>query len=178
MLPLDQSRVDGRERSGEADLLTVAGVRGVLVGVGNPHFVVPVDGDPVVSGIFPGPGGVPVTAHAPVDGAAGGFGASIETHPAFPQRTNVHAMERCAGDTLSVANHERGAGRTLACGTGAVAAVRVAQLLGWVGPGARVVMEGGVLDVTIDGSGEASLTGPAVVSFDGSVAFPSSEHAV
>lgn len=164
-LPVDLSRVERREQVNSAGVLTVAGRRGVLIGVGNPHFVVPVDGDPAASGIFPGPG-------------SPGFGPTIEHHPAFPRRVNVHAMERSAGDTLAVANFERGAGRTLACGTGACAAVRAAQLLGWVGPGARVLMEGGVLDVTIDSGGRASLTGPAEASFSGVAAFCPAAHAV
>lgn len=69
-------------------------------------------------------------------------------------------------DTLRLRVHERGVGETLACGTGACAAVAAARIEGWVGDDVRVRLPGGELRVTL-GDDSLTLRGPAVEAFRG-----------
>ena len=99
------------EASGEAYVypIDVAGtdIEIGAVSIGNPHAVLTVSS----------------VETAPVDR----LGPALETHPRFPQRTNVGFMEILAGDHIRLRVHERGTGETRACGTGACAAVAVGQ---------------------------------------------------
>lgn len=75
------------------------------------------------------------------------WGSLIEVHPFFPERANVEFVEVVGPGELRVVVWERGAGATLACGTGACAVVVAATTLGYVEGAARVLLPGGALDV-------------------------------
>src|SRR5205085_2362162 len=61
------------------------------------------------------------------------LGPTIETHKSFPERTNVHFVQVCSPAEIIVRTWERGAGETLACGTGACASVVASSLTGRTG---------------------------------------------
>lgn len=84
----------------------------------------------------------------------------------FPKGTNVHIAVVEGAQTLRVRHWERGVGLTMACGTGAVACAAAAIERGLVQSPVEVFVPGGRLLVEWDGSGAASLTGPAVRVFD------------
>ncbi len=117
-------------------------------GMGNPHVVIPV-----------------------ADGAAVDlerFGAALEVHPAFPARTNVHFVQVLSPTHLVMRVWERGAGPTLACGTGACATLVACRLLGLAEASARVDLPGGPLQIEWQGPGQPVwMTGPAEAVFDG-----------
>jgi len=120
------------------------------VSVGNPHAVLTV---------------ASVDA-APIDR----LGPSIETHRRFPKRVNVGFMEVIDRGHIRLRVHERGTGETLACGTGACAAVAVGRRHGRLDAEVRVQVRGGEMRVNWPGPGEHIwLTGPAEVSFEGHV---------
>lgn len=99
------------------------------------------------------------------------LGPRVETHPRFPRRVNVGFMQVCAPDHLRLRVHERGVGETLACGTGACAAMVQARRAGLIAARARVSLPGGDLVITWDGPGEVVwMTGPATHVFDGEIA--------
>ncbi len=119
-------------------------------GMGNPHAV------------------VPVADVAAID--LEGLGAALEVHGAFPARTNVHFVQVLAADHLVMRVWERGAGPTLACGTGACATLVACHLLGLVERRARLDLPGGPLEIDWDArSGHVFMTGPAEAVFDGVV---------
>jgi diaminopimelate epimerase len=107
------------------------------------------------------------------------LGPQVERHPHFPARTNVEFVQVLAPDRLRVRVWERGAGATLACGTGACAALVAARLNGYAGKRAALELPGGILDVSWAGApGDGQpvlLSGPAVRVFDGAWRWP--EHA-
>ena len=88
------------------------------------------------------------------------FGPAIETHPRFPNRTNVQLARPEPRDVVSVLVWERGAGETAASGSSAVAVAAAAVARGWSDSPVRIAMPGGELVVTIEG-GAATLEGPA-----------------
>ncbi|HEX3847474.1 MAG TPA: diaminopimelate epimerase [Steroidobacteraceae bacterium] len=97
-------------------------------------------------------------------------GAAIERHPRFPKRTNVGFMQVVDRGHIRLRVFERGVGETLACGTGACAAVAVGRRDGALDASVQVALPGGAATVTWEGSGERSwLTGPAATVFTGSV---------
>jgi diaminopimelate epimerase len=106
---------------------------------------------------------VPVSAVGPI----------VEGDPHFPHRTNVEFATVVAKDRIDLRVWERGVGETLACGTGAVAAVAVAHARGLAAPRVRVLLPGGPLDVEIV-SGEAWIEGPARTVFAGTIGGTSS----
>ena len=119
-------------------------------GMGNPHVVIPVDDVEAVD--------------------LERYGAAFEVHPAFPARTNVHFVQVISRTHLVMRVWERGAGPTLACGTGACATLVVAHLLGLAERCARLDLPGGPLEIDWDGaSGHVFMAGPAVAVFDGVV---------
>lgn len=92
----------------------------------------------------------------------------LERHAAFPRRMNIHFVRRDAADELTVVHWERGAGATLACGTGACAAVVACALRGIARRDARVNVPGGQLRIRWDeASNHVFMTGPAVEVFRG-----------
>lgn len=120
------------------------------VSMGNPHAVLT----------------VPSVAAAPVDR----LGPAIERHPRFPKRVNVGFMEIVDRGHIRLRVFERGTGETLACGTGACAAVAVGRRHGRLDERVVVHVAGGALTIDWPGPGRNIwLTGPAEVSFTGSV---------
>ena len=149
------------------DPLEETSFEAACVSMGNPHAVV----------FVPDVDAVPLEAVGPL----------LERHPFFPARTNVEFCQVMARDRLRVRVWERGAGITLACGTGACAAMVAARLRGDVGQRVAVNLPGGELEVewtgtmeTTDASAERDgrgrpdiakapviLRGPAEHVFDG-----------
>ncbi|MEI8393143.1 MAG: diaminopimelate epimerase [Rhodospirillaceae bacterium] len=95
------------------------------------------------------------------------LGPELETHPLFPERTNVEIVQVLAPDRLRMRVWERGAGITSACGTGACAALVAAVRRNLTGRRAAVVLDGGVLDIEWQEDGHVLMTGPAATSFSG-----------
>ena len=119
-------------------------------GMGNPHVVIPVADVQAID--------------------LERFGASLEVHPAFPAKTNVHFVQAINPGHLVMRVWERGAGPTLACGTGACATLVVCHSLGIADRQARLDLPGGPLEVAWDAaSGHVLMTGPAEAIFDGVV---------
>jgi diaminopimelate epimerase len=120
------------------------------VSVGNPHVVLFVDD----------------ANKAPV----AELGPRIEHHALFPQRTNVEFVSLVSLNTLRMRVWERGAGITLACGTGACAAFVAAVRRGVVGHKAEMVLDGGSLIMEWDGEGKpVFMTGPWSLSYKGEI---------
>ena len=118
------------------------------VSMGNPHAVLLVDN----------------VNDAPVET----LGALLEVHPQFPKKCNVGFMQVISRDEISLRVFERGVGETLACGTGACAAVVAGSLRGLLNETVKVHLPGGTL--TIYWSGEGSpvmMTGPATRVYEG-----------
>jgi diaminopimelate epimerase len=89
------------------------------------------------------------------------LGPLVETHPRFPDRTNVQLVRVDGPHDLSIAVWERGAGETLSSGTSACAAAAAAVARGWCESPVTVHLAGGDLLVELDGAMAARLTGPA-----------------
>ena len=108
---------------------------------------------------------------ADVDSApVGAQGPLIEAHPRFPQRVNAGFMQIAGRQRIRLRVFERGAGETLACGTGACAAVVAGIARGLLDSPVRVETRGGELSIAWQGPGEAVLmTGPAVTVFTGEI---------
>jgi diaminopimelate epimerase len=118
--------------------------------MGNPHAVLQ----------------VPDVKSAPVEQ----FGPSIERHSRFPNRTNVGFMQIISRSHILLRVFERGAGETLACGTGACAAAAVGRRRGLLDAEVRVDLSGGTAMVYWEGPGQHIwLTGPATTVFTGSI---------
>ena len=98
------------------------------------------------------------------------LGPLIEQHARFPERVNVGFMQVLAEDAIRLRVYERGAGETLACGSGACAAVVAGQLQGWLAERVKVVLNGGELVVSWAGIGQPVLmTGPATTVYQGRI---------
>ena len=98
------------------------------------------------------------------------IGPSIEAHPRFPKRTNVGFMQIVDRSRIRLRVFERGAGETLACGTGACGAVAVGRRHGLLDADVQVDLRGGTAMVSWPGPGECVwLTGPAVTVFTGTI---------
>jgi diaminopimelate epimerase len=95
------------------------------------------------------------------------YGPAIETHKSFPQRTNVHFVQVCNPGEIIVRTWERGAGETLACGTGACACVVASVLNNKTGRSVNVHLPGGELRVEWTGDNRVLMTGPAEEVFEG-----------
>ncbi|MEJ2553300.1 MAG: diaminopimelate epimerase, partial [Gammaproteobacteria bacterium] len=112
-----------------------------VVSMGNPHAVVRVDS----------------VREAPVDT----LGPLLEKHPRFPRRVNVGFMEIVAPGHIRLRVYERGAGETLACGTGACAAVAVGRRWGLLEESVNVELPGGNLTIRWQGDNNSVwMTGP------------------
>lgn len=118
------------------------------VNMGNPHAVLRV---------------------ADVDTAAvATLGPALESHAQFPERVNVGFMQVQDAHRIRLRVFERGAGETLACGTGACAAVVAGIRQGWLQSPVQVRLPGGELEISWAGPGQAVImTGPATRVFDG-----------
>jgi len=101
------------------------------------------------------------------------IGPSIETDPLFPERTNVSFVSQKADGSLRLVVWERGAGRTLACGTASCAVVVAATRRGLIDRKAAIWMDGGRLDLEWRADdNHVIMTGPIAVSFSGVIALP------
>jgi diaminopimelate epimerase len=123
--------------------------RVTCVSMGNPHCVVFLDD--VAS--------LPLAA----------LGPRLEHHPFFPRRVNTEFIRVAGPDVLEMRVWERGAGETLACGTGACAAAVAAARTGRTGRRVRVSLPGGVLDIDWQSDDHVRMTGDAVDVFDGAI---------
>ena len=95
-------------------------------------------------------------------------GAAIEAHPRFPQRVNAGYMQVVSRSHVKLRVFERGAGETLACGTGACAAVVAGIQRGLLDKRVTVTTRGGDLGISWEGDGKPVLmTGPAATVFEG-----------
>jgi diaminopimelate epimerase len=98
------------------------------------------------------------------------LGPMIERHPRFPQRVNAGFMQVVERGHIRLRVFERGSGETLACGTGACAAVAIGRRRGLLDERVRVRLPGG--DLVIEWAGESRpvwMTGPAVSVFEGEI---------
>ncbi len=103
-------------------------------------------------------------------------GPLIEHHPRFPQRVNAGFMQVIDRAHIALRVFERGAGETLACGTGACAAVVAGIRLGLLDARVDVQTHGGVLTIEWAGEGHPVLmTGPATTVFEGDIEIPDGE---
>ncbi|QTD44893.1 diaminopimelate epimerase [Ottowia testudinis] len=125
-----------------------------VLSMGNPHAVLLV-GDVETA---------PVATHGPL----------IERHPAFPNRVNAGFMQIMDRGHARLRVHERGAGETLACGTGACAAAVAGIRLGLLDARVDVQTRGGQLTVAWAGGAQdhVVMTGPATTVFEGSIDLP------
>jgi diaminopimelate epimerase len=119
-----------------------------LVSMGNPHAVFfwqhPVSGFPLSS-----------------------LGPKVENLPIFPNRVNFEVARVISRQKIEARVWERGAGETLACGSGACAIAVAAHLYGYIDNKVDIILSGGVLGVEWDGAGEVYLSGPAEIVFNG-----------
>ena len=94
-------------------------------------------------------------------------GAKVERHTLFPEKTNVHFVQVLSRSSIRMRVWERGAGVTLACGTGACAALIAAVLNGKTDRRATVHLPGGALEIDWREDNHVAMTGPATEVFDG-----------
>ncbi|USI73080.1 diaminopimelate epimerase [Sphingomonas morindae] len=99
----------------------------------------------------------------------GAVGPAIETDPLFPARINVNIATITARDAIRLRVWERGAGATLACGTGACATAVAAIRAGLCDPVLSVTLPGGTLRLAWHAGGPVQMTGPARYVFGGEI---------
>ena len=120
------------------------------VSMGNPHAVIQVD----------------TIETAPV----AHLGQALESHTVFPERANIGFMQIIDRTHIKLRVYERGAAETLACGSGACAAVVIGIEQNQLDREVTVELPGGELTISWQGRGEpVFMTGPAVVVFDGTI---------
>ncbi len=135
------------------------------------HYTLPVNGTTLeVSAISMGnPHAVCIvenTETAPVDI----LGPLIEQHQRFPQKVNAGFMQIVNRGEINLRVYERGAGETLACGTGACAAVVAGQLRGLLDEKVTVHLRGGTLTIQWQGEGHSvQMTGPCKKVYEGRI---------
>jgi diaminopimelate epimerase len=139
-----------RDEEAKEYVLDIGGERlsiGAL-SMGNPHAVLRVD--------------------SVDDGSLERLGAAIEAHVDFPERVNAGFAEVVDRTHLRLRVYERGVGETLACGSGACAAVVHGRRMGWLDERVTVELPGGKLTVTWSGDdATVMLLGPTAISFEG-----------
>ena len=129
-------------------LTPVGAVEFGAVSMGNPHAVIRVDS----------------VLEAPVDRV----GPYLEKHAFFPERANIGFLEIQTAHTAKLRVFERGSGETLACGSGACAAVVVGIEQGWLESPVVISLPGGSLKISWAGQGHSVvMEGPAVTVFEG-----------
>ncbi|HLJ65129.1 MAG TPA: diaminopimelate epimerase, partial [Stellaceae bacterium] len=97
------------------------------------------------------------------------IGPVLEHHPLFPERANIGVVEILSSERLRFRVWERGAGITIACGTGACAALVAAHRRGFSGRRAEIIADGGPLDIEWREDGHVVMTGEVAVSFSGTL---------
>ena len=98
------------------------------------------------------------------------LGARLERHARFPQRANIGFAQVRAPDAIRLRVFERGVGETLACGSGACAAVATLARRGRVGRRVAVTLPGGTLDIEWNGEGTPIvMSGPTAFVFEGTL---------
>ena len=97
------------------------------------------------------------------------LGPLLEHDKLFPKRANIGVATVCGRERIRLRVWERGAGITRACGSGACAALVAASRRGLTGRHATVALDGGDLDILWRDDGHVVMTGPATLSFEGSV---------
>lgn len=103
-------------------------------------------------------------------------GPMIESHPRFPKRVNAGYLQVLDAHRIRLRVYERGTGETLACGTGACAAVVAGIRRNLLESPVRVATRGGELTIAWAGPGQpVSMTGPAVTVFEGEIDLPDTE---
>ena len=128
-------------------------VEAVLLSMGNPHAVLL----------------VPDTREAQVEA----IGRAVQALPAFPASVNVGFLQVLGRDHARLRVYERGVGETLACGSGACAAVVAGRQLGLLGSRVQVDARGGSLHIEWDGAGSrVMMTGPATTVYHGEIDLP------
>lgn len=138
----------------QLDLTGFGGVEFGVANFGNPHAVLVVND---------------VDA-APVES----LGKALQARPEFPESVNVGFLQIVSPTRARLRVYERGAGETLACGSGACAAFVVAQQWGLLGAAATLELRGGELALHWDGEGHPVLmTGPAETVYTGKIEWPS-----
>jgi diaminopimelate epimerase len=137
------------ERVGDLDLWPLEVGDVAVVSMGNPHAVQRVDDIDI--------------AHVE------SIGPRVEQHSRFADKVNAGFMQVVARDRIRLRVYERGAGETLACGTGACAAVAAGVRLGWLDAHVDVHTRGGVLTIDWPGRGSVLMTGPAQTVFEGEI---------
>ena len=138
----------GRAKIG--DTIDVTNVKGTVVSMGNPHFVV----------ITEDVDKVEIAKEGPL----------IENNKIFPQKTNVEFIQVVGDRTIKMKVWERGSGETFACGTGACAAFAICNKLGMVKDEAQVQLKGGPLKIKKNcETQEIFMTGIATKICDGSI---------
>lgn len=121
--------------------------RGTGVSMGNPHIVV-----------FTGDVAAVDLVH---------IGPRLENHALFPNRTNVHFVQVLGRDRIRMRTWERGAGITLACGSGSCACAVGSVLNGRTDRTMTVELPGGSLSLVYEESGRVFMEGPAKTVFEG-----------
>ena len=155
-VPFDASGLEGRPKA--RDTLWPLDVNGATrwisaVSMGNPHAVQVVDDAEEY----------PVLEEGPF----------VERHPRFPQRVNAGFMQIVSRNEVKLRVYERGAGETLACGTGACAAVSAGIRRGLLDSPVTVHTHGGTLTIRWDGARDETaplmMAGPAATVFEGEI---------
>src|SRR6266567_2328595 len=123
--------------------------RASALSMGNPHCVLFLEGDDDLAALD-----------------VRGIGTAVEHRPEFPNRTNVEFVRAREG-LVEMRVWERGSGETMACGTGACAALVASALAGLTGRRAEVLLPGGRLHLDWREDGHVFMTGPATWVFDG-----------
>ena len=149
----DSSRIpvlgDQREVLNETLVVDGESLRFCAATIGNPHCV--------------------ITRDAVSEEEARKFGPSVETHPLFPNRTNVQFMKVLDRGNIQIEIWERGAGYTLASGSSSSAAAAVARRLGLCDGAIAVHMPGGVLDIRVSEDFSVLMTGPVTKVSEGTL---------
>jgi len=118
------------------------------VSMGNPHAIWFIDTDP---------------ADIPLES----LGPAVEHHPFFPKRVNFHVAQVLDRTHIRMRTWERGAGLTLACGTGACATAVSAHASGRTDAQVEMALPGGHLTIEWPGDGDVFMTGPAATAYSG-----------
>ncbi len=147
-IPVDAKHLDGSEESAHRFTVDRESFVASFVSMGNPHAVIFVDDVAEIDLLRLGP--------------------AIETHPAFPQRINVHFVQVTSVGEVTMRSWERGSGATQACGTGACAVCVAGAVTNRTDRKVFIHLPGGDLQLRWDEqTNHVFMTGPAVEVFTG-----------